>query len=47
MGAAFQLRAKYGVGPMRRDREDEFNLAHVGGKTDATTRDAKVAELWR
>ena len=40
-------RREIGRGPMRRDREDELDLAYIGGEADAATHDAKVAELWR
>src|SRR5262249_19839413 len=29
--------------PMRRDRKDELDLAHVGGKTDASTHGGNIA----
>src|SRR5262249_52421248 len=41
VGAAFQLGGKFGVG-VRRDREDELDLADIGGQPDAATHDAKT-----
>ena len=42
-GAMFQLAAMFRVGPMRWDREDQLDLAEIGGETGTATHGASIA----
>jgi hypothetical protein len=46
-GSPLVLSRVHWVRPMRRDREDELDLADVGGETGAATHGGNIASPWR